>query len=366
MPPPPDEPPRPEIQELSTPSELESFRPVWADLWSRDPRATPFQSPAWLIPWWRHFGAGELCTLASWDRDTGPPRLVGVLPLYVYTEPADRTRKMLPLGVATTDYLDGLFAPGFEHASLVAMWSHLNVCGDRWDEFELPQLRPTSPLLDPTAAPDGWSGETFDGDPCPAIALPAAVPRDLGQNVRYYRRRAENAGTLRFERADERNAEELFDALLTLHAARWAERGTAGVFADPDVRAALRMALPDLLRADLLRLYALRLDGRVIAASYGLIDPPRPRRRAYYYIGGFHPAYDQLSPGTLVIHHAVQEATHEGAAAFDFLRGRETYKYAWGAQDTPTFRRRFRHAPLAAERLDDTKLPAPPEPETWH
>ena len=30
------------------------------ELWRRAPAATPFQSPAWLIPWWRHFGSGEL------------------------------------------------------------------------------------------------------------------------------------------------------------------------------------------------------------------------------------------------------------------------------------------------------------------
>ena len=31
-----------------------------AELWRRAPAATPFQAPAWLIPWWRHFGNGEL------------------------------------------------------------------------------------------------------------------------------------------------------------------------------------------------------------------------------------------------------------------------------------------------------------------
>ena len=34
------------------------------------------------------------------------------------------------------------------------------------------------------------------------------------------------------------------------------------------------------------------------------------------------------------------DAVREGATRFDFLRGREPYKYDWGATDTPQLRRR--------------------------
>jgi CelD/BcsL family acetyltransferase involved in cellulose biosynthesis len=38
----------------------------------------------------------------------------------------------------------------------------------------------------------------------------------------------------------------------------------------------------------------------------------------------------------------IEEAVREGARAIDFLRGREDYKYRWGAKDRETVRRRVR------------------------
>jgi CelD/BcsL family acetyltransferase involved in cellulose biosynthesis len=63
----------------------------------------------------------------------------------------------------------------------------------------------------------------------------------------------------------------------------------------------------------------------------------------YFYIGGFDPDRAALSPGALLLGHAIEAAVREGAVAFDFLRGREAYKLRWGARDTHTHRRRLRH-----------------------
>jgi CelD/BcsL family acetyltransferase involved in cellulose biosynthesis len=38
----------------------------------------------------------------------------------------------------------------------------------------------------------------------------------------------------------------------------------------------------------------------------------------------------ELSAGTQIVAHAIEEAAREGATEFHFLRGGEAYKYAWG------------------------------------
>ena len=63
--------------------------------------------------------------------------------------------------------------------------------------------------------------------------------------------------------------------------------------------------------------------------------------RFYHYLGGFDPELHQLSLGTLVIGHAVAQAVDEGLREFDFLRGREAYKYHWGTIDRPSYARRL-------------------------
>jgi CelD/BcsL family acetyltransferase involved in cellulose biosynthesis len=102
-------------------------------------------------------------------------------------------------------------------------------------------------------------------------------------------------------------------------------------------------ALPELLALGVLRMHALRLDGRLIAVLYGLADPELSGSgRVYYYLSGFDPEFEPHSPGTLIVAHAIFEAQRSGACAFDFLRGKEDYKYRWGAVDTFTYRRQLR------------------------
>ena len=96
-----------EIEEVTTGAGLEALAPAWHDLWRRAPGATPFQSPAWLIPWWREIGGGELRVLVARQDE----RLVGLLPMYLQHE--GDGGKLLPLGIAISDYLDGLFEEGW-------------------------------------------------------------------------------------------------------------------------------------------------------------------------------------------------------------------------------------------------------------
>jgi CelD/BcsL family acetyltransferase involved in cellulose biosynthesis len=178
-------------------------------------------------------------------------------------------------------------------------------------------------------------------EPCPVLALgggelPAAARSRLGK-LAYYERRAGRLGETRLEDAAAAGAEGLLDALFGLHGARWSGRGETGVLADPAVRAFHREAAPGLLALGLLRLSGLRVGGRIVAVFYGLAD----RGRAYAYIGGFDPAVPHPGLGAMMIGHAVRRALGEGLREFDFLRGREPYKYAWGAVDRPGYARRL-------------------------
>ncbi len=324
-----------EIEEVASAAGLEALQPAWLDLWERASDATPFQSPAWLIPWWHHFGQGELLTLAI--RRGG--ELVGLAPFYVYPEPAGR--KLLPLGIGVGDYLDPLLAPGFETAGAAAILAHLGRGAGRFDRCDLECLRPGSPLLQ-APPPAGWSDAAHAGDPCPTLTLPEnpadldrAVPR-LAKHA-YYLRRAERLGAARLESATPDTVGPLLEALFALHAARWTGRGEPGVLTDEAVRAFHREAAPALLDLDLLRLYGLRINSRTVAVFYGLAD----RTRTLAYIGGFEPDVPHPGLGALMIGHAVREAAREGKREFHFLRGREPYKYAWGAVDRASYGRRL-------------------------
>jgi CelD/BcsL family acetyltransferase involved in cellulose biosynthesis len=323
-----------EIEEITTIEGLEALAPAWHDLWRRAPAATPFQSPAWLIPWWRQIGGGELRVLAARAGD----RLVGLLPAYL--QHADQGGKLLPLGIAISDYLDGLFEGGVGPVAAEALLWHLAERED-WGRCELHPLCAGSPLLE-AAMPPECTDEVLAFEPCLVLMIPAeardlcdVVPSRIRGKLRYFGRRAEQAGRVSFEMASVATLAELLEALFSLHAARWRRLDRPGVLADPGIRNFHRAAAPLLLAAGLLRLHALRLDERIVAVVYVLFA----KGRAYSYLSGFDPEFGGISPGTLAVGHAIRHAMGEGAREFDFLRGWERFKYFWGARDRPCYGR---------------------------
>jgi CelD/BcsL family acetyltransferase involved in cellulose biosynthesis len=210
-------------------------------------------------------------------------------------------------------------------------------------------LRPDS-LLVAAPTPPNWSHELAWQEVCPVLWLdgggdggaPRNVPPKMLENLRYGQRKLSKLGEVTYEEARPDNLEELLTALLDLHAARWSTKGGSGVLWVAPVQMAHRESLPMLLDLGILRMYCLRVDGRIAAVLYGIADAI-DGGRVYYYLSGFDPEFEACSPGALIIGHAISEAQRAGACAFDFLRGKEDYKYHWGAVDTFTYRRQLRH-----------------------
>ena len=321
------------IREIESVDELDSIYADWLALWSSLPAATPFQSPDWLIPWWKHFGAGRLRVLVLLNKE----RVVGIAPLFL-----DSALRLHLVGTGNTDYLD-LLAADPECASLT--FKHL--CKDRaWNEIDFENLRTESSLL-ATPSCSEMSEYIEEQDVCPVLSLPGSVdeftsslPRQLQHNLNYYRRKLARLGHVKIEQANENNFAELFEALLSLHEARWRMNALPGVLCDAEVRDFHHEAACSLLSHDALRLYGLRLDTRIIASLYAFHHGPC----TYYYLSGFDPEFRQYSPGTLLVAHAIHEAIREGDVSFDFLRGPEEYKYRWGATDRTIYRKQVTRA----------------------
>ena len=370
------------VELLTENSQLAALAPAWRALWRADPLATPFQHPAWLLPWWRQFGPdGELASLALRDGDS---ELRALLPTYIYPEPQaeDQTgsqttlRKLLFIGSGTTDHLDGLFDPaadllGLAHTALRALTSpEAQPSPDGsppvafpglLDSVSLMQLPASSPLLTAAEAPDLRCLLTCTpADPCAVLPLSVELPAKVAANARRYARRAATQGTLSCTVAQtSQEALASFKELVQLQNQRWQERDEAGVLADPRVSAHHREAIPALLEAGLLRLFRLALqpasgpntqsqsnqqpNTKLLGVLYALADPPeRTTRTLYLYLIGFDTSFAALSPGTLLLHAVWQHAKTEGFATLDLLRGGESYKHLWGAQPSPTFALRRR------------------------
>lgn len=309
---------------------MDRLVPEWRALWQRVPDATPFQLPEWLLSWWGCFGNGEPFVLTA--RDDG--RLIALLPLYQLDEAG--CRKLLPIGISLSDYLDALVDANDSRTAGALVASIVALPG--WEECHIPDLSPRAALLG-AQYPAELLEHRSAGESCPVLALPdtiaelnTVVPRKTLRDLRQARRRAAATGAVEAIRADASTVAGFMQDFFRLHESRWQPIAGHGVCADPLVRDFHLAASQRMLDAGMLRLYLLRVGNSTAAAYYGFTA----KRTAYAYLSGFDPAFADLSPGTQIVAHAIEEAVREGAHEFHFLRGGETYKYGWGAVDQPS------------------------------
>ncbi|UCI09635.1 GNAT family N-acetyltransferase [Mesorhizobium sp. B1-1-8] len=315
---------------------LDDLERHWWPLWSQCGSATPFQSPAWLLPWWQTFAPGDLSAIAVWSGND----LVGLAPLYMERHASGS--RLLPIGISLSDYLDILCAPGFEEA--VGTLITETVLSLQWSQWILPDLSAEATSLG-LVLPDIEESRSAGHAACPVLALSgddtltSSVPARRRRQLRRALRAAQRRGRLTIMRT-EAASETFLAQLIRLHNARWAGQG-GGVLTQSTIEFH-RNALPRLAAKHLARCWLIEIDGAVVGAYYGF----HHRDRAYAYLGGFDPDYAQESPGAILIGKAIAEAVQDGAREFDFLRGRENYKYGWGAEDRWTVQRVWtRNAP---------------------
>ncbi|MDB6044711.1 MAG: glycosyl transferase, group 1 [Gammaproteobacteria bacterium] len=322
-------PPTIRIEEIPSLAHLEALREEWSSLWKCCPDATPFQAPAWILAWARHFAPDRTRALALWRRGV----LSALVPFFTW----DGT--LLLAGTGPTDYCDGLFAPGHKDEAAHMLDALGNTAERELLRLDLQQLRERSPLL-LARTPAGWLEEVRAGPECPVARLSGSagldgISRERLKKLGRIRRHLQDEDGYALGPGTDEDLGNAFGTLERLHARRWEGCGSPGVLADALMRAFVCTVIPELNAAGLLRIAQLKIGNRTIA----IVVAVQSGRAAYYYLGGFDPEWSHVSPGTLAIVAAMKQAATEGADEFHFLRGGEAYKYHLGARDRPTYRR---------------------------
>lgn len=327
------------IDVITRPEDIDQLAPQLRELWLRSANPTIFTSPEWISAWWSSFGDGELHALVQRDGGT----LVTFAPFFVHRG-ADDEPELTLIGIGNSDYLDVTATSRHDITAVmreILAWSVRH----KVRRAEWPQLRADATLAE-AELPSGWGCALQDSVPSPVVALPwtdSAFDRQmspkLARNLRHARRTAAARGGVWFEHASGQAVDNAIETLFALHAARWQAAGQHGVLADPAVQRFHHAVARAADACGTLRLIRLAIAGETAGVLYGFTTPAS----ACYYIGGMNPAMAGFSPGALLIREAIHRAIDEGAVEFDFLAGREVYKYRWGARDRRVLHCRLRH-----------------------
>jgi CelD/BcsL family acetyltransferase involved in cellulose biosynthesis len=325
-----------QVVEVTDLAALSGLATPWRALLAQAVDPTPFQSFEWQETWWRHHGGGQLWVLAAYDNGV----MVGLMPLHITRYRGTPLRQVRFLGAPLSDFQEILAAPGHETAARDAFMTHLRDHAHRWDLCDFADQRAGTSLTS-GEMPNGLRRLLVHHRVCPYIplgdgwdALLKRLSKNTRTNLGRRRRQIQKQFRAEYDVATGETLATAMEELFRLHNGRWRRRGVAGAFAGARKQAFHHEVAQRFVERGWLRLHRLRLDGETRAAFYCF----QLGARVYYYLSGFDVAFGKYSIGNVLMAQAIERAIGDGAREFDFLRGDETYKLAWGAKERRTHR----------------------------
>jgi hypothetical protein len=272
-----------------------------------------------------------------------------------------KVRVALLGGGVSSDRVDLLAARGFEAASSDAFLAWLaDSFGSKGFVLELRDVPGDSPLWGAVHRAGAVGRRRLALAPREIHALPyldlnempahpaggAPRGRSVG-SLNKHRRWLERRCRFRIEMLQEPGeVMAAFELLVQLLHARWHGHGDGSALDNPRAQRFHRHVIPLLLHEGRLRMIRLSADMRTIAVFYGLATRG-PRTAAAsgaqsggwwgYYLAGYDREWaGRIHLGRITLATAIELASREGAAEFDFLKGAERARYLWPVRERVT------------------------------
>ena len=291
-------------------------RAEWEELAAAS--GSPFATAEWSEAWLEHASHGCRPLLLA-AREGGA--LVAILPLVVVQ--GRYVRKLRFLGYGAANELGPVCAS--RELGVAALRQALHETRDEWDVFlgeSLPGSgwaeRLEATLVARESSPVA-RGPWESGD-----AYLASRSRSLRKELRQKESRLPSLRYRTVSAPDE--LEPALDALFALHRARWGAEASPFFAGEEGFHRAFAAAA---FARRWMRLRLLELDGRPVAANYGI----RFGDAEWSYQHGRDPALEDASVGSLVFAYSVREAFAEGARAFWLGPGPQSYKRRFADDD---------------------------------
>ncbi len=322
-------------------SSIEELQAPWLQLWSQASNPWVFLHPLWALSWWSHYGqAREPYLIVVWD-ETGA--LAGLAPLCR----SHRTPEMVEWigNTELSDTMDFLIRSGMEVQVMAAL------------ERGLRKLLPPGLQLDLHCVPDGsstleelnemlhhgWDVRIDLEEFSPRVQLPGSWEEFLQQLTSHHRheirrkmRKAEKDLEAKLVVVDPADGwETALEHFFRLHRLSQPQKAA---FMDPQRESFFCHVAKIFAREGMTRLAELRSTEGPIASSISFVQGCTWA----LYNSGFDPRYRQYSPGIVLVANTIRQAISERLKVYDFLRGRELYKYDFGASDLLLFRLRLK------------------------
>ncbi len=299
----------------------------WRDFVARS-GGSFFQTPDWIGAWSATIGRDQSPVAAVWRVDG---TLQAVLPLAMAT---DRLHPRIPVTVRLWTNA-GAGAGSADHAGWI-----IDETIESEVAFWLRGYIGRAPLLlhnvDGRRLPlgDSFSWQTLEETRCPRLTPQDYIDGTVGSNklrksLRNARRRLADAGVELHWHPPGSMSHSVLEDLFVLHSDRRGMVGGNSSFSGED-RFTLHEHLvanahPDAGPAAVVA----AIDDRTVGVLYGFLFD----RVFCYFQSGWDPDFSSMSMGSVLVDEAIRRSVEAGCGVFDLLRGPESYKYRFGAND---------------------------------
>lgn len=328
---------------ISLHESLESLAPLrteWDTLLAEYPYSTTFSTYEWLVPWWRAFGSNDrLLVLAFRDANSA---LVGLAAMAVTVERGFflplRLLRLMGDGTHDSDNLDLPVRLGWERAVAQSLLDWMQRNAALWDICELNTL-PNCSAMGAAILQDLRQRKW----PCLTSTRPQTVveleesweahlkkisSKERGK-IGLRTRRLEKKYQVQIRKCKEEvEVDFLLAELYELHAKHWKLRDLPGTLHVPARRRFYAELARLLLARQRLEFWVLELQGKVVAAQFGL----RHGETVFSLQEGFDPDYAADSVGYVLRSQVLKRLIADGVRRYDFLGGTDESKMRWGAE----------------------------------
>ncbi len=312
---------------------------AWNEVLHSSNQDCPFLTHEWISSWWECFAEDNSLEVLLFKDERENP--VGVAPLMIQ----DNTLRFIA-SEEVSDYCDFVFMKGHREEFYESLFGYFKTVSSNIEKIELMNVPSSSSTLDdlPRLAPKhGFSCAKEEVEVAPVLELPMSyeaylenLSKKKRHELRRKLRRMESLEGIRVEKiTDSQDLRIYLDKFIALHKQRsssktkfWEKPKMSAFFHEM----AYWFSLREWIELDVL-FYEDRILATLINFSY--LD------RIYFYNVAFDRDFAWYSPGIFLFDHCIQEAISTGKKSADFLRGREEYKYYFGAKDSKIFRLTF-------------------------
>lgn len=321
------------VTKISSKKDFYNLRNDWNDLLSKSESNNIFLTWEWLYNWWEIFGYDKELKILLVKEDN---KLIGIAPLYLSKDKKNIYHiKFLGSTHVGSDYLDFILQKGREYEIIFKILEYLDLNGNEWQIINLVDISAQSKSV---KLIHKFSNNNFyllikKHNICPYISLPDSYDlflNSLSSNMRYnikkkrYKFKNEFGGHFVIIK-DKAELDKSIEHLVKLNLSRTRMKNMKSPFSDKQFFQFHNNLIKSVFDKGWIRLCFLKVKDKFIACLYIF----KYNQKYYYYQSGFDSEWAKLSPGFLLFSYCIENAILEGIKEFDFLRGREEFKYRW-------------------------------------